>query len=287
MDYFVNIEHTPYYQWQIELLIESFKQHKLEENLAVGLSFTSLSPKAEFCRNLFSHPRIYGSNNMGEVRGFDRLAGLYSISNLLRSEIVKQPFVLMEPDSVLYKPVTVSRKEVPHILFQVDPFFTKELVEENIPNINKYFVNDWVTLGNTAYFDHLPVEFFDRTIYLTELLAYEQARAGKDIWRYTDRAALAIGISELVGRAALEGQYTFDMSLSDHQITNNFINYGSRGAFPHFSKSMFAYSPPAMLSLGGDPLDALANLPTQLGTTSAQYVAGLAKICLDARKEAA
>jgi hypothetical protein len=287
MDYFVNIEHTPYYQWQIELLIESFKQHKLEENLAVGLSFTSLAPKIEFCRNLFSHPRTLGSNNMGEVRGYDRLAGLYSIANLLRGEAVKQPFVMLEPDSVLNRPVTIPRKDVPHIVFQVDPFFTKELAEENIPSLGKHLSGDWVALGNTVYFDHLPVEFFDRTIYLTEMLAYEQVMAGKEIWRHTDRVALSIGISELVGRAALEGQYTFDMSLSDHQVNNNFINYGGRGAFPYFSKSLFAYSPPTMLSLGGDPLDALAKLPTQLGTTSAQYVAGLAKICLDARKEAA
>jgi len=284
MDYFVNIEHAPFYQWQAELLIESFKHHELDESLVVGLSLTNVEPRLEFCRNLYTHPRTSGLTNMGEVRGFDRLANLYSMANLLQTGNLKQPFLLIEPDSVLYSPVKMPVRDIPQIIFQVDPFFTKELVEENIPNYNKHkSTEDWVPLGNVMFFDKLPQEFFNRVIFLTEMLAFEQAKAGKEIWKRTDRAAWAIAITELVGRSVIEGKYTLEMSLADHEFQHNFVNYG-RSPTPQFNKHLFQYAPPTCLSLGGDPLEVLAGLYEHLGTTSTQYVSGLARMCLDARK---
>jgi hypothetical protein len=280
MDYFVNVENSPGQQWQAELLIESFKQQQLEESLVVGLSMTNIPPKGEFCRNLYSHCRIHSIANIGEVRGFDRLNWLYSMSNMLRSGSLKQPFVSIETNSVLFKPVAIDRqKEVPHVVFQVNPFFTLESVEEYIPTIKKHLKSaDWVPLGSTIYFNNIPQGYFDRAVYLTEVLAYEQLRAGKEIWRHTDRVAWVINILEMMGRCVIEGRYDFEMTMMDHGQSHNFINY-ERGAPPHFSKSMFQFLPPAMLSFG-NPLDILAGLNEEVGTSSVQYVSDLAKYCL-------
>lgn len=284
MDYFVNVENSPYQQWQAELLIESFKKHQLEESLVVGLSLTKNEPKAEFCRNLYSHSRINSIVNIGEVRGFDRLNPLYSMSNMLRSGSLKQPFVSIEPNTVLFSPVVIERqKEVPHVVFQANPFFTLESVEEHIPTVKKYIKSaDWVPLGSTVYFNNIPQGYFDQAVYLTEVLAYDQVRAGKEIWRHTDRVAWVINILEMMGRCMIEGRYDFEMTMMDHGMKSNFINY-ERGAPPYFSKTTYQFLPPAMLSFG-DPLDALANLNDQVGTSSVQYISELAKNCLAARQ---
>ena len=38
MNYFVNSENHPYYHWQLELLIESFKYNKCEESLLITVA---------------------------------------------------------------------------------------------------------------------------------------------------------------------------------------------------------------------------------------------------------
>ncbi len=286
MDYFVSLDNTPYYQWQAELLIESFKERGEEENLVVGLALASASPRPEFCRNLYSHRRTHSFPDMGRVRGYDRMNRLYAMANILRSGSLSQPFCSVEPDCVLHDPVRIENKDVPHVVFQVNPFFTLDHVRENIPNLDQYLPKgkNWVTLGGTMYFNNLPQSLFDRVIFLAEMLAYEQAKAGKEIWRHTDKVAWAINIMGMVGQAVVEGVYTLDMGLADHQLDHNFVNY-ERGAPPHFSKSMFSYKPPVMLSFG-DPIVAIADLPDRMGTTSARYISDLAKKCLQSRQDA-
>jgi len=280
MDYFVSIENTPCQQWQAELLIESFKHHAIQNNLTVALALTEVPAKAEFCRNLYAHPRTHSMTNIGQSRGYTRLNSLYAMLNMLQTGLLKQPFALIESDDILYKPLDI--KNIACVVFQINPFFTLELVKSNIPNLDKYLpVNkNWPPLGNIVYFDNVPITYFEQMIILTEVLAYEQAKAGKEIWKHTDRAAMAINVINLLGVGKVQAEHSMEMSLLDG-YEHNFINY-ERGVVPHFSKSMYTYPTPLMLSLG-DPFDALSNLTEHVGTHVTQYVAQLAKKCLAER----
>jgi hypothetical protein len=208
MEYFVSAENTPYYQWQLELLIESFKQKGLENNLVIGLAHSDQPAQADFCRNLYSHKRIFPHENIGKVRGYPRMNGLYSLHWAVLYGIIKQPFVYIEADMVLNKPMNITPKpnNICHLIFCPDPFFTEDFAEENMGNF-KHLLNKaktdyqgrWPQIGSIIYFNNTPPELFSRAIMYAEILAYKQIRKGRQIWSKTDRAAWAINLSDCLG----------------------------------------------------------------------------------------
>lgn len=279
MDYFVCTHNTPFYHWQLELLLESFKHHNLSENLVISLLPAAQQPMAAFCRSLYAHPRLVSTADIGRIRGFGPLNYLYAISIALEKGTLKQPFMLVQPDSVLFVPPEVSDTKRTKIVVQGDLTFTHEAAKENIPNLQEYFSGKWPAVGNIMYFDNVPLELFGRVMSLTEMLAYEQLKAGKDeIWPYTDRAAWSIILSKMVSGANIEISYTWEMPMVASGVRHNFISYG-RGVPAHFVKSMFMFNPISF----GDPFEVLAKLPAVYRTEASGYISDLATKCLEKR----
>lgn len=137
MDYFVNIENTPYFHWQVDLLIESFKKHNLQDNLVIGMEIGKQEKSLpEFQQNLTNHSRKYAYENSA--------VGMYG---LLEQRLLQQPFMCLPPDCVLYKPPVIAKLTKPHVVFQV---------------------SDLKKVGRIIYFDNMHISFFGRAVFLSD-----------------------------------------------------------------------------------------------------------------------
>lgn len=286
MDYFVSAQNMPRYQWQLELLIESFKYHNRQNDLLVALAKTDAPPQPIFCRNLFEHPRLFPHQNIGQTRGFAPLNELYSLSWVLQFNRIKQPFTFLSPDVVLYHTNAIRIDSgIPEIVFAPDPFFTLDRAEEAVGPFWEWFgrkkqdyEDQWLPTGPVMIFDNIPQVVFDRTIWVTEKLAFHQLYEGKkEIWEKTLKLGWAVNLNDYVGQIMMRGDYNLTTTMVDSNHAA-FINY-EHGLPPAFNKSMFTYPPPAYASFG-DPFEILA---AHAPTPTAHFMSDLAKKNLDTR----
>jgi len=283
MDYIVSAEDTPYYHWQLELLIESFKGHGQQDNLLIALAGSDAPRNPDFTRqNLSRHPRILTYDNIGRKRGYPYLNKPYAVATALKQGKIAQPFTVLDPDMVMYAPMPVEQEP---LAFQVRPFFNLELVEENIPNIREHTArisgrpDNWFPLRSVYTFNGVPDELFSRAVSWAELLAFESSKAQMGAnrpvayWRYLERAGWALAFLDYLGKMPYRATHTYEMSLLDHNTAHNFIHY-TNGQPPSFSKHLFKFEPPAYLSAAPSPYDALLR---ESPTTASFYMHRIVK----------
>lgn len=286
MEYFVSIENTPYYHWQIELLIESFKKQNRQKDLLVALAEANAPIQSLFWKNIQNHDRIYAHANIGNIRGFEPLNKIYSLAWAVKYNLIKQPFAYIQSDLVLRNPLEIPflNQTVPEIVFSPCMFFTADEVEEKAGNIWPWmqktkaeYETTWIPIGSVTVFNNVPMEVFDRAVYLCETLCVHQLEKNGKIWPLTDRLAWALNLSDFSDQIMLRGDYSLTSTMlgSDN---SPFIDY-EHGLPPVFNKLMFSFAPPAYTSFG-DPFVVLAeNAPTP----NAYYISQLAQANLESR----
>lgn len=286
MDYFVSAENLPFYHWQLELLIESFKKQNCQEKLFISLAACEDPVTSSFWKNLINHPRIYNHENIGQVRGYRALNQIYSLIWALESEKIQQPFVFLQPDTVLRHDINLAFVEtVPEIYFAPDMFFTIDEVEENLGSFWEWcektktqLENNWAPIGSVMIFKRIPIEIFQRVLLICEFLALKQLEENKLIWKHTDRVAWSIVLNEYSSQIYIRGDYGLISTMLGND-DSPIIDY-QHGLPPVFNKQMFPFAPPSYTSLG-DPFNVLAeNAPT----SNAYYISELAKSNLEFRK---
>lgn len=272
MDYFVSANYEPFHQWQIELLIESFKRNNRQDNLVVSL--TKMDEEVihpDFSINILSHKRLIAHDNIGKIRGYNKLNDLYSLMWAIKDGHLKQPFMTMPVDSVLYSPPP-DAPDYPILSYQVDPFFAPELIQKNIGDVadilpasitdttNPTKPESWPSIGDLFVCNKFPIEFFEQWIELTESLAFKQLRKNGKIWEFTDRLALNLLVHKLIGTVPLRGIYDYESDMLSN-FPKHIIHY-DKGLLPIFHKDMFPYAPPNYFSFG-NPFAVLGgNSPT-------------------------
>jgi len=265
MDYIVSAEDSPYYHWQLELLIESFKKHGLQDRLLIALAASDLPREPDFTRHLNRHPRILYHDNMGRRRGYPYLNKPYAVSTAVSQKKISQPFTVIEPDMVMYWPLEAEKEP---LAFQVKHFFNLELVEQHVPNIREYIEMGtgqqslWLPIGSVYSFNGVPDDLFGRVISWAEMLAFDHYKAQTDakqpvsFWRYLERAGWVLAFLDYLKYLPYKGSHTYEMSLLDHDAIHNFVHYSS-GQPPVFSKSLFRFEPPVYFAAASSPFAAL------------------------------
>lgn len=278
MDYFVDLDQNPFNQWQLELLIESFRKHNLQDKLVVCLNQCDSVVNPEFVVNTYHHGRVISHPNIGKLRGYDKLNSYYGMSWALEEGLLKQPFFKLPLDCVLFS-APVEAPDYPIVSYQIDPFFTPELVIENTGLFDKEQLEEnWPSAGEIYCFNKFPTEFFAQLIDLTERLVFRQLRKNGKFWDLTDRLALNLKLQESVGKVPIQGVYDYESDMYGN-LPKSFIHY-DKGFMPIFHKDMFAYSPPDYISLG-NPFKVLSeNFPSG----AFHYMSVLAKSYLDKQK---
>lgn len=281
MEYFVSAEDTSYHHWQLELLIESFKIHNLQDKLVIAVASNNEEKMVDFSANLKTCQRIFMHDNIGRKRGYLPLNRPYSLFAAISQGLVKLPVTLIDPDMLLVVPLAAPQE---NIQFQLKPLFSCDYVTQNHCPIRKHIkellkirnaeedseINYWIPLGSVMTFSNVPNDFFGRAVEWTETLEYERKKtAGKDWW-YTERAAWIMTLLEYHGHLSYHGRHDLEMTLLDNNKKNHFIHY-THGLPPVFSKLMYRFQPPQAFTMGSLFDVLLENNPTS-STNYMQYV---------------
>lgn len=289
MDYFVSIENTMRDHWQIELMIESFKYHGLEDNLLIAIAEKEKDPtNGYFTYNLREHKRKYLHRNIGTERGYSPLNELYFLEKAIEEKRLNQPFVLLKPDMVLFQPIQVEMKaeNFPEIIVCPDPGFTFDYANKHFPKFNESFNSQedvlkqkWINPGELYIFNNIAESFIRRVILLCETYVFYQYYNlnFETAWEETVKLAWSIFISEISESVLIHGNYSLIQNMMDYG-KNPIIHY-KHGMPPEFNKKMFAYNPPNYHSIG-DPFEILSKLQPNLGS---KFISELASKNLEKR----
>lgn len=260
MDYFVNLDQTQFNQWQLELLIESFRRHNIQDSLVVCLNKSDSLVHPEFTMNTYGHKRVIRHHNIGMDRGYDKLNSLYGINLALKEGLLKQPFYKIPLDAVLFT-TPPSPPDYPIAFYQIDPMFNPELVMQNTDLFDKKQLEEnWPNVGEIICFNKFPETFFSQLIELTEKLVFRQIRKTGKFWKLTDQLAFNLKLQECVGKVAIRGVHDYESDMYSN-YPKHFIHY-DKGFIPTFRKEMFAYSPPDYIAFG-NPFKVLSeNFPS-------------------------
>ena len=271
MEYFVSAEDTSYHHWQLELLIESFKLHGIQDKLVIAVASNNEEKLIDFTANLRVAQRMFVHDNIGRKRGYLPLNRPYGLFAAVSQGLVKLPVTLIDPDMILVVPPPDPTE---NIQFQLNPSFTSDYVMANqcparkhiqnllkLKEIEDADINYWIPLGSVMTFNNVPQEFFSRVVEWTETLEYERKRETNVNWWHTEKAAWVMTLLEYHGHLTYRGRHDMEMTLLDNNKTNHFIHY-THGLPPVFSKHMYRFQPPQAFSMGNLFDVLLENNPT-------------------------
>jgi hypothetical protein len=249
MQYFVSIENTSYFYWQINLLIESFKKLKLEDSLVIAIAENETEPKnMAWAKNLLYHPHKVMHENYGLINNFLPMNKPMGIVIAMQQGLLKdEEFVILHPDMALVQPIDMEGCDE-NLVFQ-QSFFPlhptwQELFTKNFPANPPPIPWD----GGTIYCKNMPKSFFEsvvsNTMWLksTEPNIHELAKLGWILSMYQYIGAHSVTIQTM----------KFEKELIDHKQKNPIIHY-RHGMPPIFNKRFYKNN----VGLDQDPYKAL------------------------------
>lgn len=284
MEYFVNSEQKAYDDWQLELLIESFKHHEIDEFLTIAGANVN-QDRYDKLYNLIAHKNYFPYQSIGQKRGFTKLDELYSLAWCIQNQKLGQRICLIQPSVVIKnKSYTLNIPDKETFAVAIDPFFTFDHAEkmagnfwENQNNSKDFYKNNWLPVGNVIFLNKISYEFVSRTIILAENLIVNQIINKIPVWEDTIKLAWALNTIDHIGRINIFASYEYTSSMSDASNAP-FIDYHA-GLPPTFNKSMFTFKPPINIAFG-DPIEVLANCRS---SPNAAYMAEIANSLLRTR----
>jgi len=243
MQYFVSIENTAYHLWQAELLVESFKYHKLEDDLLVVIADNQTPTYTAYKNNLINHKNKFVVPNFGKA--FNKIR---SVMWALEEGHLKKPFVLLHPDMVLQKPIPQKNNSIVFnqennqaLKKKLAGYLKKCLIAQE----SEWFL--WMPLGSTLIFnDDVPDIFFT---HVCEEIYPLMKEFGQDC-----NLESFAWVTAIYKHILFKNKFkltvcadNLEQTMIDHNTTNNIIHY-KHGIPPAFSKHHFRYESPIMLN---------------------------------------
>jgi hypothetical protein len=253
VDYLTIIQNTPFFHWQTELLIESFKLLNMQDNLVIGV--VPSNKKSLVCtKNLKDHKRKFQSDKYPS--DFLPINQAYLTYVALKKEIIKQPFALIHSDTIIVQPLNLIEN---NISFSVNPFILQDF---------KKF-DKILPLGGICQFNDVPIIFFERVMYNTNQLIN---KLDADL---VNRAAWMQTLAEYNAKGKVEGIPIEVKMWENLTKESSFIHY-SKGYPPFFNKKMFSFN--FNFSMSADNVFNVLENPENDITTSTHYIQQLIKL---------
>lgn len=240
MDYFVSIENSGYFYWQVDLLLESFKAAKVDGPI-VAIAENNTSPKpAMFTKNIIAHDNKFSHANIGCERGYPPLNKPYAILLALQNKLLSSHFAVLHPDMVLVNPLKEYEENIVFHAQPPDKDFKKHIDPylEEIAKANNLKFEDFpphIPIGGTIIFRDVKPGFFERVISRMAQLYKEHGDKKFDV----AKAAWTITIYEHLGQYSVKG-LSIEKRLLDHEVEANLIHY-CHGLPPLFSKRFYGF----------------------------------------------
>lgn len=281
MQYFVSIENTSYFYWQVELLIESFAMAGLESSLVVAIADNDSQKMGGFSTNIVRHASKFVHPNEGRERGYLPLNRVGAIRYALAYGALKFPFTLVHADMVLRKPVRDPGDGDPAVIvnnFEDQPLSEEETVKSELAPVIKRLAEDREFPEDsipTVPFFSPPVIFnksFDSIadVFFARLqgnMIEVAERRGPSF--PCEKAAWEMTLTESFQHCSVLGEFLAAPLLFDAEDVN-FIHYRT-GIPPVFHKKFFRYEDGVYLS-GQGPYETLMEHNPSLGTDYVQSV---------------
>ena len=245
MDYFVCIENSHYHYWQIELLIESFKYHQLEDSLCIAI-IDNPSQKWAYPKNLINHKNKFITEKQ---EGHFCESKFKTLQYAIANRLIGDSFAVIHPYMVLLRPINKAFDS--HVVFDIE--LENYKIRDSLKNyINKnnpdYFLK-WVPVNNILIFNNITFNFFKDLQKNAERLREEIENVEKGVWGLT--------FCDYNGNISIEEYPFLEQTLLDHKKNNHFIHY-KHGIPPEFSKYYYKYeSPIFFVPSGMKPFEAL------------------------------
>lgn len=249
MNYFTSIKNNYYFSWQIELLIESFKEHKLQNQLYISLDDDKV---LDTCKNLKNHDKIILGNDYG-----GNLNKPCRLLEAIEANAIEFPIALIHPDMVLYKPI---KNLTGDIVCSVSPDEDEDelkLIKEEyqaLPEDNQYPflpVGSITVLNNSNTID-----------FLKGLVAHYNNLEEQGLTDY-DKIALSRNLYDFYEQLEIKLE-PMETTLLHNNYESNFIHY-KYGIPPSFMKYKFEFT---------NPYELFASFNS---TTNLQYVSKITK----------
>lgn len=152
MDFLVIANNSIQDSWKIELLIQSFRMHGLEDKLVVGLKHRGKIKRSQlFSRNITSHERKF---SFLELR-YDPM--FYGTFLAIENDIINpDSFTIIPSTSILLNPkkLNLDQNESQIIVASELRKHNSDLREQFESN------NQWLPFQNTAVFNRVPKSYF-------------------------------------------------------------------------------------------------------------------------------
>lgn len=113
MQYFVSVENTSYFYWQLELLIESFNLLGIGDRLVVAMADNDSQKVGGFSSNIVRHANKFVHPNEGRERGYLPLNRVGAIRYALAYGALQFPFALVHADMVARAPLDDPGGDLP------------------------------------------------------------------------------------------------------------------------------------------------------------------------------
>lgn len=214
MKYFVSIENCYFFRWQIELLLESMKPFGLDDSLVIGC--------AEFENKKIKFPNVIYHENIGRKNNYLPFNKPFSVIQALKNKLLTPPFVIIDPDMVMVKPIENTKFVDYSYYLEYD-----NLICQGYTTNDLGCKTNWLPGGFIYQVDFFNIDFFEEIISkIHELLS---SNLIKDKWQI-----------EMIAFAYCYSKYTkhickkVSTSLFDNK-TYNFIHYAN-GFSPYFNK---------------------------------------------------
>jgi len=226
MKYLVSIEACPYFLWQIEILIESFKMHGIADDLIIAVA--AKDDEFGVAKNFNSHPhKFYHINRRTEEGPYFNKP--YAAVAAIQEGFVKDKFVLIDPDMILIQPMEQYPE---NIVFSTDPFCKLELMEQNgLPVRDWIKDSEWPLLGAVYQFNEVDGSFFK------SVLNWGEKLKSRGTNRYTAKIAWILTLKDFSAKYKITAQ-PMECTMLNFTPKGSFIHY-SHGIPPYFYKQMF------------------------------------------------
>lgn len=225
MNYFTSIKNNYYFSWQIELLIESFKSHNLQNQLYISLDSDEI---LDNCHNLKNHKNIIiGNDYGGELNKPCRLL------EAMESNFVSLPVTLIHPDMVLKNPLNKFAEDIICSVSIDDDDDDDELylIKKEIVD-NSY---SFLPIGNIVVFNS-----FNSIIFLKGLIGYYNELLLKQ--NNVEKIALFKNLYSFYNQFSIKLE-PMESTLLHNEFNSNFIHY-KYGVPPTFMKHKFEETHP-------------------------------------------
>jgi hypothetical protein len=281
MQYFVSVENTSYFYWQLELLIESFNMLGLGDRLVVAMAENESQKVGGFSSNIVRHANKFVHPNEGRERGYPPLNRVGAIRYALAYGALEFPFVLVHSDMVMRREIDEHEGELPCVVLNnfddyppseeeaikgeikgdLDGLAEERRVErDEIPTVP--FFSPPVVFNR--HFESISDVFFSR---LQNNMISILGRRGASF--PCERAAWELTLTESFQHCSVSGSFLSAPLMFDSD-SPSFIHY-KNGIPPVFHKKFYRFEDGVYLAGQGPYETILENNPT-VGTDFLQRV---------------